>query len=367
MRAVVVRADDGLVRSHVEVACPPSLPAALERSLLAAAEVSAVDRLALVPAPGAADGPEGWPALAEQVAAVTRDARVVHALDLVAGAAALSARRVTDVPVVVRAQLCGAGAGPHRRAAVRAAVLRAADAVLVPTEADRELVRSLGADPARVRLCPDAALVTHVECADRPARRASRAPHADPGPRYVLGLSGVPDHRATQEGLLRALARDKQLDLVLVGAQGRSGAVEALTARARALHVDDRVDVRPWHRLPDLVELVDGAAVVVATRSEPTSALAALLAMRRARPVVAVHSPPAAEVVVDGVTGRLVGPGDAAALADAVCRTAADGFRQLAWGQAGLDRVTARYDATAVLATITAAYDRLAPRAAPAA
>jgi D-inositol-3-phosphate glycosyltransferase len=365
MRAVVVRAHDVLVRSQVEVACPPALPAALAQSLLAVPEVTAVDRLELTPPPGSR-GTSAWAALAAQVAAVTRDADVTHAVDLVAGAAALSARRVTGVPVVVRAQLCGAGFGPGRRTAVRAAVLRAADTVLVPTEADREQVRAMGADPERVRLCPDAALVTHTECEGRPQRREG-SPDAASAGRYVLGMSGVPEQRATQEGLLRALVRDKQLHLVLVGSTGRQPAADVLRARARALRVDDRVAVRPWHSTQDLVRLVDDAAVVVATRPEPTSALAALLAMRRARPVVALGSPPAAEVLVDGVTGRLVAPGDVTSLTDAVCRTAADGFRQLAWGQAGLDRVTTRYDATAVLASITAAYDRLTARAAPAA
>jgi len=367
MRAVVIRAQNDLVRHQVEVACPPTLPAVLAQSLLACPDVDTVDRLHLVAPAGAGAGPDTWPALAEQVAAVVQGADVTHAVDLVAAVAALAARRTTGVPVVVRAQLCGAGIGPGRRTAVRAAVLRAADAVLVPTEADRELVRGLGAEPGRIRLCPDAALVTHSECADRPPRGGSRALDETPGRRYVLGLSGVPEQRSTQEGLLRALVRDKELELLLVGAGDRGPAADTLTARARALRVDDRVDVRPWHGLPDLVDLVDDAAVVVATRSQPTSALAALLAMRRARPVVALASPPAAEVVVDGVTGRLVAPRDVAGLADAVCRTAGDGFRQLAWGQAGLDRVTARYDAGAVVASITTAYERLAPRSAPAA
>jgi glycosyltransferase involved in cell wall biosynthesis len=251
---------------------------------------------------------------------------------------------------------------------VRAAVLRAADAVLVPTVADRELVRGLGADPSRIRLCPDAALVTDRECAHRPPRRSSQVLDDGPARRYALGLSGVPEQRSTQEGLLRALVRDKRLELLLVGAlDAGTPAGDALTARARVLRVADRVDVRPWYRMPHLADLVDDAAVVVATRVEPTNALAALLAMRRGRPVVALASPSTAEVVVDGVTGRLVTPHDVNGLADAVCRTAGDGFRQLAWGQAGLDRATARYDVGAVLACVTGAYEELATRATPAA
>ncbi|HKG49358.1 MAG TPA: glycosyltransferase family 4 protein [Actinomycetales bacterium] len=363
MRAVVIRARTSLVRREAEVASPPALPAALAHSLLSTSDVSSVDRLELAAPQGSR---VSWAALAEQVATVQRDADVTHALDLVAGAAALSARRVTGVPVVVRAQLRGAGTGPSGRTAVRAAVLRAADAVLVPTEADRELARALGADPQRLRLCPDAALVTHTECGGRP-HRDGPAPDADVDGRYLLGMSGVPCQRATQEGLLRALVRDKELRLLLVGPRPTGPAQDALARRARALRVADRVQVRPWHETPDLVDLVDAASVVLATRPEPTSALSALLAMRRARPVVAVGSPAAAEVLVDGVTGRLVPPGDVNGLADAVCRTAADGFRQLAWGQAGLDRVTARYDAHAVVTAITSAYDRSRSQAAPAA
>ena len=366
MRALLVRARTGLVHREAEVASPPALPSALALFLLSTPEVTGVDRLELAPPPGSWGTSAGWTALSEQVAAVQRDADVTHALDLVAAVAALSARRVTGVPVVVRAQLCGAGTGPSRRTAVRAAVLRAADAVLVPTEADRELARALGADPERVRLCPDAALVTHTECGGRPHHEGP-APVADLEGRYLLGMSGVPEQRTTQEGLLRALAREKELRLLLVGARPGRPAQDAFVARARALRVADRVHVRPWHDTTELVDLVDNASVVLATRTESTSALSALLAMRRARPVVAVESAPAAEVLVDGVTGRLVPVGDVNGLTDALCRTAVDCFRQLAWGQAGLDRVTARYDAGAVVASITSAYDRLSPPAAPAA
>src|SRR2546423_1268543 len=83
-------------RCGPEVPSPPALPAALAQFLLSTQDVHSVDRLDLTAPRGTSPG---WAALADQVAAVQRDADVTHALDLVAGAAALAARRVTGVPV----------------------------------------------------------------------------------------------------------------------------------------------------------------------------------------------------------------------------------------------------------------------------
>jgi hypothetical protein len=70
-----------------------------------------------------------------------------------------------------------------------------------------------------------------------------------------------------------------------------------------------------------------------------------------------VQSAAATEVQVDGVTGRLVPP---RRLATAVRETLTDEFRLLAWGFAGLDRVSNRYAPEQVGRSITQAYDRVA-------
>lgn len=355
MRTLIVRTADAVVSGQREVCSPyalmPRLRAALERR----ADGEVVTTLSL--SPGSETGSLPWEALAGYVAARQGDATVTHAMDVVAGAAALVARRLTGVPVVVRAQLVGAPADPTgRRSSLRAAVLRAADAVLAPTVADRELVRRAGVAAERVVVCPDAALIAHAE-ATEPGPRANAARRPD---RYLLGVSGVPRQRSTQEGLLRTLARDHDLHLVLVGPPAPSEATRCFLTRAQELSVTDQVDIGPAVPATELVPLVDGANVVLATRCDPTSGLAALLAMGRARPVIGLRSGGTEDVVVDGVTGRLVDPGRAHDLATAVASTVTDPFRRVSWGQAGLDRLLTRYDAGSVLDGVTTAYLRAA-------
>jgi glycosyltransferase involved in cell wall biosynthesis len=66
--------------------------------------------------------------------------------------------------------------------------------------------------------------------------------------------------------------------------------------------------------------------------------MVALEAMERARPVIAAEIGGLGELVEDGVTGLLVPPGDAAALADALVRLAGDLPGAAAMGEAGRRR-----------------------------
>lgn len=284
-------------------------------------------------------------------------AQVVHALDLVAAAAALAARRATGLPVVVRdqpavRQQAAWGTSNH---VAWSAVLRAADGVVVPTPADAHAAQGAGVDPARVMICPDGALVAGAQCATLPA-----GPARATSDRYLLGLSGVPDHACVREGLVMALRRDRTLRLVLAGARGPLGPRDAMLGLARRHGCEDRVEVYPPLASGQVLELVDAAAAVVPTRSDPSSALSALVAMRRARPVVGVRSVADSDALVEGVTGRLVDPNQPRLLADALVETAGDRFRQLSWGLAGLDRVASRYDSDAVMAAMVKAYERAA-------
>jgi glycosyltransferase involved in cell wall biosynthesis len=99
-------------------------------------------------------------------------------------------------------------------------------------------------------------------------------------------------------------------------------------------------DIRPWLSACDLV--------IVPSRREAFG-LSALEALALGRPVIASRVGGLPEIVREGVGGRLVPPGDAAELAEAVLEALAAPERLEEWGEAGRRDVWSRYRAEAVL------------------
>jgi glycosyltransferase involved in cell wall biosynthesis len=349
-----------LLATHDCVGAPRPLLAVLRARLAQLHDASQVATLTLTP-DALGDGrrrtlAEDVAVMAPVVAARSTDCELVHALDLPSAATALAARRRTGVPVVVRDQPAARESAARGRShhAAWSAVLRAADGVVVPTTLDARKAQAAGVPSERVTVCADAALVAGAQCAD-PA--AEPAPSADDA--YLLGLSGVPELPSVRAGLVAALHADRSLRIVLAGCadDGDQSDRRDLVSRAEECEVSDRIELREVLPSGQMLDLVDGSAAVVATRSDPSCALSALVAMHRARPVVGVRSVSADDVLVDGVTGRLVDAEEPASLAQALVRTASDPFRRLSWGLAGLDRVASRYDREVVMASMLQAYE----------
>lgn len=328
------------------VAAPPGLGDAIAAQ--AAGHQATADVLA------GAVLPDSWSTgigrLAATVVQRHGDADLVHALDVVAAAAALAARRETGTPVVVRAQPAAARSGPA--AVLWPLVLRAADAVLTPTATDAEVVAHHGTPKDRVVQCLDGALVADRVC-------AGSAPMHDEidCDDYVLTMSGVPADSRVLLDLVRSTRR-AGLRLVVASPDERDRARRTRLVEAVARAGDaGRVECVGRLDAAELVGAVDRSAAVVATRTDPSSALSALVAMHRARAVVALDGAAARTAVLDGMTGRLVDPGVAGRLGRAVEEVGAGRFRRLSWGVAGRDRVESCYAADVVGAQVERAWE----------
>jgi glycosyltransferase involved in cell wall biosynthesis len=94
--------------------------------------------------------------------------------------------------------------------------------------------------------------------------------------------------------------------------------VEPLRARAAALGVAHGVEFRGWISPHAVAELVAETSIVVVPSRLEGFGLVALEAAHGARPVVAARVGGLPEVVEDGVTGLLVAPEDASAMAAAI-------------------------------------------------
>jgi glycosyltransferase involved in cell wall biosynthesis len=148
-----------------------------------------------------------------------------------------------------------------------------------------------------------------------------------------------------------ALARRAPCVLWIAGDGPERAALEAAAAR---LGVADRV--RFLGRRSDVPDLLEACDVFALPSRNEGLGVAALEAMARGRPVVASAVGGLGEAVVANVTGILVPPGDAPALATALERLIADPALARRLGAAGAKRVAEHFRAEQMVAAYEALY-----------
>ena len=200
--------------------------------------------------------------------------------------------------------------------------------------ARRAIAVGNGRDPAQ--FCPDA-----------DARARIRAALGVPGDRVVVVIvsrlvrhKGHPELLAAMRGVPGAelwvvgnrLPSDHGPDPTALFAQAPPGSVRLLGYRTD---------------IPAVLAAADIFALPSHFEGLPMSVIEAMLT---GLPVVATRIRGSREQVVDGETGLLVPPMQAAPLAAALCRLAADPALRAAMGAAGRQRAVALYDERAVLA-----------------
>jgi len=212
-----------------------------------------------------------------------------------------------------------------------------ADAVdLVPSIAGRTVVVPNGVAPPLRASTPVADGVDELLCIGR------LVPQKDFG-RALAALRHLADRRP-----------DVRLTIAGDGEERHS-----LMETARTLGVDDRVEFLGMVDNTRIPELLDRATVVLLPSRFEGMPLVALEAAWMARPVVATAVPGIEEVIVDGVTGRLV-TGDDEALADAIESLLDDRELARSMGAAARARAESEFSLTACIDRYEAIYAELA-------
>lgn len=147
---------------------------------------------------------------------------------------------------------------------------------------------------------------------------------------------------------------------VVVGDGERRAELERL---ARQAGLNGRMHFLGWRA--DLERVYADLDVVVLTSRNEGSPVALIEAMAAGRPVVATLVGGVPDVVQDGVSGVLVGVGDAEALAAAVEQLIKDPARGRLMGEAGRQRVQQVYGAERLLRDIDELYQELLLRPVP--
>jgi glycosyltransferase involved in cell wall biosynthesis len=236
------------------------------------------------------------------------------------------------------------------------------DRLIVPSEAIARKVRAEGREGARFAIVPNGIDLSRFSGSVRPC--ALRGEYGIPSSAPLLGvvarLEPEKGHRHLIEAMPAILRAVPEAWLAVIG---EGSEADALRAQAAAL--DSRVAARVLFtgRRDDVSALTADLTLAVLPSLREAQGISLLEAMARGVPVVASEIGGIPEVVTDGVDGRLVPPGDPAALADAIVELVRDPALRHRLGEAGRRTVADRFSIDAQVRAIQTVYDEELARA----
>jgi glycosyltransferase involved in cell wall biosynthesis len=144
-----------------------------------------------------------------------------------------------------------------------------------------------------------------------------------------------------------------------------SGDADALSRRAHALGIADRVTLRGWVDAEERDRLLQRATIFVLPSHAEGMPISVLEAMAAGCPVIATAVGGVPDLVVDGVNGLLVPAGDAQALAFAIHRVLRDPALAAQLSRCGRETVARRFAPEKSLAPLERLYGQLGIQSKP--
>ena len=252
------------------------------------------------------------------------------------------------VPVRISSERIMEWEGVGRRLVNRWTAGLATHVIAVSDRVATYAAREFQIPPERLSTIPNGVDLDHYRPTGRPQEAGT----------CVIGCTARLHRKNDHPTLLRAFAavsqRRPEARLLLVGRGPEEANLRAcassLGVAARVQFVGEQEDVVPYlHRMDVYVQSSVAEGM-------PNSVLEA---MACGLPVVATSVGGTTEVVLDGETGRLVPPGDPAAMADAMLKLLEEGRLAKAWGRAGRARVESHFGEGLMLQRMEELLDRL--------
>jgi glycosyltransferase involved in cell wall biosynthesis len=279
---------------------------------------------------------------------------VVHGFLMHAYIPATFVARLTGVPVVVasRRSLSHFKARTHHWRLAERAANRLTDRLVANSEAVRaDVIASEHVNPSLVEVIHNGIDAAEYDQPPDPALRFTLGlDERGPILAVVANLIHYKGHGYVLDALAQVRTRFPAVRALFVGEGPMRSRIEAQIAR---LHLQDCVALVGSRS--DVAALLSQADLLVHPSTEEGFSNVILEAMATEKPVVATTVGGNAEAVVDGETGVLVPPRDAAALAAAIIGLVENPNRARAMGAAGRQRVAAVFP----VARMVKAYERM--------
>jgi glycosyltransferase involved in cell wall biosynthesis len=279
----------------------------------------------------------------------TRGAELVHTHSSIDSWVAGTAARTAGLAVV---------RGRHVSIPIprrRALVYRLAHRVIASGERVQTVLRHAGVEASRIRSVPAGVDLARFH----PGVSGEAVRHelglTGPVAGLVANIRGSKGHDVFVAAAVAVVAREPQARFLIVG---DGVGYKDVRARVHAAGLDGVVIMTGFRRdIPEIMAALD-VLVLPSLRSEATSQVVPQ-ALAVGTPVIATRAGGASEIVRDGDTGRLVAPGDADALAEAVLATFRDRDGARAMARRGQALVRERFSFEAQMTATTAVYREL--------
>jgi glycosyltransferase involved in cell wall biosynthesis len=286
-----------------------------------------------------------------------RQARILHVHGYAAADFGRLAARLAGAKLVLHEHFADPGMPAYQGLADRALALLTDGAIAVSRSTRDFLVEERFVPRDRVRLIWNGAPLDEFAPAGRERALRVRQELGLPAGAPVVGsigrLNAQKGHRFLIDAAASLCRRRGDLRVLIVG---DGDLLEDLRAQASGLGIADRV-VFAGHRtdVPDLLAALDVFCISSLYEGTP---LALFEAMAAGRAVVSTAVDGCREVLEDGVSGLLVPPGDAAALAASLERVVADHALREALGRRALE-ASRLYDVRSCVEQMEALYDEI--------
>lgn len=245
--------------------------------------------------------------------------------------------------------------------------LERADGWIPNSQASVESLRSVYGLELDGRLQP---VVPHGMIPLRDGEIGERPPDDEVRVLFVGRLEGRKGIRELLAAIPEVCRRNPRVRFQLAGSdnsdedgfRAREGGSYEAVFRMRNPQLAGRVEFLGWVPEETLERLYRECDLFVAPSLYESFGLIYTEAMNRGKAVVACRAGGASEIVVDGETGLLVPPGNAAALGEAICSLAGNGALRRRMGRAGRSRFLERYTHVAMAKGFVESYCRVLER-----